>query len=153
MVFGLRVSLIKSQFFGINLKVDFIQTASSFLSCKIGIIPFKKIGIMARANHRRLSAWNHILDKLKRRLSLWHGKLMSLGGRVMMLSTGLSNIPIFYLSLFKAPKGITQKIMYIQRNFLWGVDSRSRKVWWVSWDNVCKSRKLGGFSVKSIGSA
>lgn len=50
---------------------------------------------------------------------------------VIMLNAILDNIPIFYLSFFKAPKAIILEIVN-----------------WVSWTNVCKSKKQGGLEVK-----
>lgn len=51
--FGLCVNLSKSKVIGINLKDEFILAVSTFLSCKIGYLPFGFLGVNAGPNSRR----------------------------------------------------------------------------------------------------
>lgn len=48
--FGLCVNLSKSRLYGINLKYEFTQVASTFLSCEIGSIPFNFLGVSVSVN-------------------------------------------------------------------------------------------------------
>jgi hypothetical protein len=75
---------------------------------------------------------------------------VSLGGRVVLLNSVLSAIPIFYLSLFKMPVGGWKKIVRLQRRFLWGGAAGSSKISWVSWVDVCRPKKEGGLGVKDL---
>lgn len=45
---------------------------------------------------------------------------MSLGGRVTLLDSVLSAIPMFFLSFMKMPKKVWRKVVSLQRTFLWG---------------------------------
>ena len=40
--------------------------------------------------------------------------------------------------------GVADKLVKIQRNFLWGWDAEGRKIAWTSWNKVCKPREFGG---------
>lgn len=66
-----------------------------------------------------------------------------------MLNAILDNVPIFYLSFFKAPKEIILEIVKMQYEFLWGGDEMKRNVNRVSWENVCKSKKQRGLEVNN----
>lgn len=53
MVSSLSVNLSKTRVFSINLQEDFISTAATFLSCDVGIVPFKFLGVVLGSNPRR----------------------------------------------------------------------------------------------------
>ncbi|KAK1264426.1 hypothetical protein QJS04_geneDACA014981 [Acorus gramineus] len=67
--------------------------------------------------------WSPLIEKFTKRLEGWKGKLLSTGGRLVLLQAVLSNLPTFFLSMFKIPKGILQKIDGIRRRFLWWADT------------------------------
>jgi hypothetical protein len=75
---------------------------------------------------------------------------VSLGGRVVLLNSVLSAIPIFYLSLFKMPVGVWKKLVRLQRRFLWGGAAGASKINWVRWMDVCRHKKEGGLGVKDL---
>ena len=59
-------------------------------------------------------------------------------------------MPLFFLSYFKAPKGVSKEIIKLQRNFLRGWGSEGRKNAWIGWENICKPKEDGGLGIKSI---
>jgi hypothetical protein len=150
LVSGLKVNFHKSNLFGLNLERRFMEAASNFLSCKVGAIPFKFLGIPVGANPRSCKTWQPILDLMEKRLAKWKGKHLSIGGRVVLINSVLSSLPLYFFSFFKAPKKIIQEIIKIQRNFLWSNSADGRRVSWLSWDSVCLPKKLGGLGVKHM---
>jgi len=73
-----------------------------------------------------------------------------MGGRVVLLNAVLSSIPLYFLSFFKAPKKVLQEIVKIQRSFLWGGVEENKKICWLSWNNVCKTKEEGGLGIKNV---
>ncbi|XP_019427156.1 PREDICTED: uncharacterized protein LOC109335476 [Lupinus angustifolius] len=118
---GLKVNSNRSSLYGIRLYDSSISAAANFLFCKVGSIPFLYLGILVGANPRRLSTWQV-----------------------------LSNIPTYMLSLYKAPKKVLDKIVSLQRSFLWGNKRGGKGIVWVAWDVVCKSKELGGLGVRDL---
>jgi len=59
-------------------------------------------------------------------------------------------IPLFYLSVFKAPDSVYKKFISIQRRFLWGWGRDRRAISWVSWENLCRAREEGGLGIKDV---
>ncbi|KAK2418964.1 hypothetical protein QL285_041110 [Trifolium repens] len=102
LVSGLKINFSKSSIVGINLDDDFVEAASTFLSCSIGSIPFKFLGIPVGANPRR------------------------------------------------GPNKVIKKLTSIQRDFLWGSSQTQKKVVWISWNSVCKTKIAGGLGVKNL---
>jgi hypothetical protein len=68
---------------------------------------------------------------------------VSLGGRIVLINAVLSSIPIFFLSFMKMPVKVWREVVSIQRNFLWGGLSTRRRINWVKWANICKTKKEG----------
>lgn len=62
----------------------------------------------------------------------------------------LGNLPTYYLSLFKAPKGVLDSLEKLRRRFLWGGSENKKKIHWVSWKKVLASKNKGGLGVGSI---
>jgi len=67
--------------------------------------------------------------------------------RICLIKSVLSSIPLFFMSLFRLPSGVADKLVRIQRNFLWGWGSEGRKIAWPSWEKVCKPREFEGLCI------
>ncbi|XP_019447298.1 PREDICTED: uncharacterized protein LOC109350521 [Lupinus angustifolius] len=150
LVSGLKVNALKSALFGVKVDLSFLSVASHFLSYSIGTFPFKYLGIPTGSSPRNSSTWVSVIEAVANRLNSWRRKFISFGGRVVLLNVVLANIPIYLLSLFKAPKKVILSLVKIQRRFLWGNKNGGKGVAWVSWVEVCKPKSLGGLGVKDI---
>jgi hypothetical protein len=77
--------------------------------------------------------------------------LLSIGGRVVLLNSVLSSIPIYWMSFYKSPATIRTRIDKLCRHFLWYDGNTVRKkIALVSWKKVCRSRKQRGLGVIDI---
>lgn len=150
LVSGLKVNFTKSSVMGVNVSSDFLGVAERFLHCRVGSLPFKYLGLPVGADPRKERTWKPLLDSLAKRLGDWQYRYVSLGGRVILLNSVLNSIPIFYLSFMKMPINIWKQMVKLQRQFLWGGTNRQRKISWVSWENVCKSKAEGGLGIKDL---
>jgi hypothetical protein len=117
---GLRVNFWKSSLLGVNIDDNFMEMACNFLNCIRGVFPFHYLGLPVGANPRRLSTWEPMVEKIRRKLNSWGNKHISFGGRLVLINSVLNSIPIFYLSFLKMPAQVRKKVIRIQRDFLWG---------------------------------
>jgi hypothetical protein len=58
-----------------------------------------------------------VIRKISSRLSRWKVKTLSIGGRLTLLKSVLVSIPVFYMFLFKVPKGVLKKMESIRSKF------------------------------------
>ncbi|XP_058774309.1 uncharacterized protein LOC131648579 [Vicia villosa] len=150
MIFGLKVNMGKSNLYGIGLEKSFILAASQFLMCKIGKFPFKFLGVMVGGNHRRISFWNPILAAMKAKLSPRIGRFLSIGERITLIKSVLSNILLYYLSFFRVPILVLKELNTIQRIFLWNHKPDRQGLCWVTWSKMCKHQIDGGLGLKDL---
>jgi len=139
---GLKVNFHKSKIGSIGIHLRKVERFSAILNCSIMKVPFKYLGIPVGANHRRIEFWQDMIQKIQKRLALWKGKYLSFAGRVTLIKSVLSTIPLYYLSLFKLPICVEKMIRKIQSDFLWGWGHDGRKIAWIKWDHIVKLRKM-----------
>ena len=80
--------------------------------------PFKYLGMLVGECHKRGMSWDKMVSRIKSRLGNWKGKFISMVGRIYLIKSVLSSIPLFHLSLFRLPSIVLKKIVSLQRNFL-----------------------------------
>jgi len=107
---GLKVNYHKSMLVGINVDESWVNQAASVLSCKIGRITFLYLGLPIGGDARRLFFWEPVIDRIKSRLSDWKSRNLSFDGRLILLKSVLSSMPVYALSFFRAPSGIISSI-------------------------------------------
>ncbi|XP_058784307.1 uncharacterized protein LOC131659083 [Vicia villosa] len=147
MVSGLKINFSKSNVFGVNVDEVFMNTATSFLDCKKGVIPFLFLGISVGEKPRRRRMWTRVINNLKSRLTSWKGRNLSIGGRVILINAVLNAIPSFTLSFYKVPGMVLKEIKSLLSNFLWSGNVNKRCIHWVKWktvqaryEDVCKPK-------------
>ncbi|KAE8702846.1 dentin sialophosphoprotein-like isoform X4 [Hibiscus syriacus] len=75
---------------------------------------------------------------------------LSMAGRLVLIKSVLSSLPIFYLAIFKIPAKICQKLNSLMANFLWGGGEEKKKMHWSTIGKVgvevCPKKNLCGKS-------
>nr|GEZ83543.1 RNA-directed DNA polymerase, eukaryota [Tanacetum cinerariifolium] len=147
---GLKINLHKSKLMGIGINKEEIDLAASIVGCSTFSAPFKYLEVQVGASMSRLNSWNEVETKISSRLSRWKLKTLSIGGRLTLLKSVLSAIPLYHMSLFKVPTGTLHSLESIRRDFFNGADRSERKMVWIRWDNILDSKKHGGLGVSSF---
>jgi len=114
-------------------------------------LPFKYLGMIVGGNLRRERFWIPIIEKIKLCLSSWKGKLLSMVVRMCLVKSMINALPLFYLSLYKAPVPVCQQIRKIQASFLRGWGYEGKKIAWIGWDKICRPEGEGGLGIRDIG--
>ena len=96
------------------------------------------------APHKSVRAFDSIEKRFRKRLASWKRQYISKGGRLTLIQSTLSSLPIYLLPLFRIPRLICDRLENIQRNFLWGGENLERRPHLIKWNIVCSEMKLGG---------
>ena len=125
---GLKINFAKSSFGAIGKSDQWRKEAAEYLNCRILPLPFMYLGIPIGDNPRRSEFWDPILRKCERKLATWKHRHISFGGRVTLINSILTAIPIYFFSFFRVPSKIIVKLEAIQRRFFWGGGQDQRKI-------------------------
>ncbi|CAN1815910.1 Putative ribonuclease H protein At1g65750 [Linum perenne] len=67
-----------------------------------------------------------------------------------MIKSVLASLPVYFMSLFKAPNSVITRIERLQNRFLWAGFSETDKIHWIGWDTVKTSRNNGGLGIHDL---
>ncbi|GJR37725.1 putative RNA-directed DNA polymerase, eukaryota, reverse transcriptase zinc-binding domain protein [Tanacetum coccineum] len=101
-------------------------------------------------NLSRILTCFHLASGLKKRLSKWKSKSLSIGRRVTLIKTVLNSLGVYYFSNFKTPKKIITKLENIRRKFFWGGNNDENKIAWIAWEKVISPRVNGSLGIGSL---
>ena len=100
---GLKVNFHKCSLVGVNINASWLSEAAFVLGCKVGKMSFLYLGLPIGGDPRRLLFWEPVVNRIKSRLFGWHSRFLSFGGRLVLLKSVLTALPVYALSVFKAP--------------------------------------------------
>ncbi|KAL5575095.1 hypothetical protein UlMin_016794 [Ulmus minor] len=132
---GLKINMNKSSLAGIGLTEE---------------EPMKYLGLPLGGNPNSAEFWNPVIEKVSKRLDGWKKAFLSKGGRLTLIQSVLSSIPIYYMSLFKMPRVVAASLEKMMREFLWDRDSTGKGRSLVRWKTVCKPKELGGLGIGNL---
>lgn len=78
--------------------------------CEEEKLSVKYLGIPIKAGRLNRWDWSLLLETFERRLERWRGRLLSLGGRIILINVVLSALPTYLMSYFLLPHWIREKI-------------------------------------------
>ena len=113
-VSGLRINLNKSEIIQIGPVVN-VEELASELGCGVGSLPTSYLGLPLGANHKALGVWDLVEERFRKRLASWKIQYISKGGRLKLIRSTLSSLPIYYLSFFRLPQKVCARLERIQR--------------------------------------
>ncbi|KAJ0575317.1 hypothetical protein HanIR_Chr05g0211401 [Helianthus annuus] len=68
----------------------------------------------------------------------------------MLINAVLESLPIYYLSLYKAPAGVLNTLEAKMRKFMWAGSNNNHKMNWVAWDSVTWPKTKGGLGINKL---
>ena len=95
----LKINLGKSEIFPIGGREN-VEALTAELGCKARNLPTTYLGLPLGAPHKSVGMWDPIEERFRRRLAIWKRRYISKGGRVTLIRSTLSNLPIYFMSLF-----------------------------------------------------
>lgn len=71
---------------------------------------FKYFGFQVGDNLRKRKFWKEVLNKVRKKLSKWKGKNLIFAGRVCLIKSVFTIVPLYYISIFKAPMEVCKDL-------------------------------------------
>lgn len=90
------------------------------LRCAVGSWPIPYLGIKVGGRLNEVEAWKDTVEKVRGRLNRWEVGSLSMGGRITLIKSVLTALPIYNLAFSRLPKTVEKMIKSLFCNFLWG---------------------------------
>lgn len=146
---GLRVNASKTKIYQVN-KVERWNEIVDFWKSNVGSFPDTYLGLPLGAKYKCVSVWDPLLERFRQRLALWKRRYLSKGGRMVLISSTLLNLPVYMFSSRLVPVTVVEELEKIVRRFFWGSKEGKRKIHLVSYEGICLPRELGGLGFKRV---
>lgn len=149
---GLKLNYNKSNIISwSNCDHDWAKGIASQFGCIHQTCPVTYLGLPLGANTNKILTWKPVISKIENKLSSWKAKLLSRAGRLTLIKSVLNSLPIYFMSMFKMPKEVAQKIVKLQRKFFWGSSSNGDLMPpSVKWSSIELPKNMGGLGVGNI---
>ncbi|XP_072081248.1 uncharacterized protein [Arachis hypogaea] len=144
---GLSINFDKSSLIPLNCEEQWVHRMCRLWGCKEATLPVKYLGVPLGANPRLVKTWKPIIDKVEEKLSLWKAKVLNKAEKLVLIKSILNSLPVYYLSLYKMPKAVAEKLISLQRRLLWSKEDGEQGMTLVKWELVQAPRKFGGLGV------
>lgn len=108
------------------------------------------MGVPENFGKRKRDLFTTIVDKIRQRALSWSSKRLSKAGKLTMLKAVLTAIPTYPMSCFELPMSMYKRIQSVLTRFWWDGSDNKRKMSWVAWSKLTKSKAEGGLGFRDI---
>jgi hypothetical protein len=104
---GVKVNYSKSNMFPINIDQERLCHFANTICYQTGSFPFTYLGLPLSINKPTLEHFMSVVSKVERRLCGIEN-FLNYGGKLELVKSVLSSLPLFYMSCLEIPVGITE---------------------------------------------
>ncbi|XP_059306289.1 uncharacterized protein LOC132057691 [Lycium ferocissimum] len=141
----------KSSFF-IHHKVDLHieRRIHKITNMRKGSFPCIYLGCPVFYGRRKSIYYADLVKKVMNRIMSWQNRLLTFGGRYILIAHVLQTMPIYLLSAMNPSKGIINQLHKLFAKFFWNNATGSRNKHWAAWDKLCLPKEEGGIGFRSL---
>ena len=108
------------------------------------------LGLPSLVGRRKKEGFNFIKEKVWKKLQGWEWKLLSQACCEVLIKAVIQAIPTYSMGCFKIPLGLCHEIETMIKKFWWGQRGEKRKIHWLKWEELTKSKLEGGMGFRDI---
>ncbi|XP_030969612.1 uncharacterized protein LOC115989874 [Quercus lobata] len=148
---GQKINTEKSSiFFSPNTSQERKDEIVSILGPMNDLRHAKYLGLPSIIGRSKKQIFAEIREKVGKKLAGWKGKLLSMGGKEILIKAVAQAIPSYTMSCFLLPMSLCEDLERDLRSFWWGQKQQESKVAWVGWKKMCKPKSLGGLGFRNL---
>ncbi|CAH9148360.1 unnamed protein product [Cuscuta epithymum] len=117
---------------------------------KATTLPFKYLGVHIHKGVTRMGHCKDLLQAFDNKLNSWGQKMLSQGGRLILIKHVLGSIPLHILAVTGIPQTVKSMLNKKISNFFWGFKDNRPKQHWISFKKMCRPTESGGVGIRSF---
>ncbi|KAL2905125.1 LINE-1 retrotransposable element ORF2 protein [Bienertia sinuspersici] len=149
-VSGLIANNSKTEVYSCGMKEEEINNIIEESGFKKGSLPFKYLGVPICSKRINVSQCEKLIEQMTARIRIWSSKHLSFAGRSQLINSILLTIHQYWAQVFVLPASVLRSIEQLCTAFLWSGVWYSTAPGYISWENVCKEKKVGGLGFRDI---
>ncbi|XP_018435547.2 uncharacterized protein LOC108807802 [Raphanus sativus] len=147
---GLAVNVSKTTLFTSGMMEAESQRIANRFGLARSNLPVRYLGTPLCTKKLSFSDCDPLLLQIKKKMSSWTTRSLSMAGRLTMLTSVISGIIGYWSSAFLLPKRVIKAINSLCSSFLWhgtiGISTGAK----VAWKDICTPKKEGGLGIRNI---
>jgi mannosylglycoprotein endo-beta-mannosidase len=149
---GLKLNYSKSCMMPINMDSIRLQHFANSINCKPGTLPFAYLGLPLGISKPSLEHFLPIVQRVERRLC-GIADFLDYGGKLLMVKSVLSSLPISFMACLDVPITIKDQIEKYMRYCLWrkkNNEVQAKGSALIAWSKICRPKEQGGLGVLQL---
>jgi hypothetical protein len=114
---GMRVNTQKSTFLHTGIQQETLEELKVLYIYDFKDLSggggFNYLGYFLKLDSYRAEDWSWLIEKFEHRINHWCNRLLSLGGRYILVKSVLESLPVYWLALAHIPLSVLTKIRQI----------------------------------------
>jgi hypothetical protein len=139
-----------SIFFSPNTDVDMKAKVCEALNIMTESLNDKYLGLPALIGADRSDCFRHLIERVMAKTKGWKEKLLSMGGKEVLIKSIAQAVPNYAMMVFLLPKNICKGITDVISQFWWGDDENHRRMHWKAWWKLCIPKGKGGMGFRDL---
>ncbi|KAG0471308.1 hypothetical protein HPP92_015854 [Vanilla planifolia] len=129
-----------------------VRSTKSILSFKRAQLPLMHLGCALDKGRLKSIHFQPLLEKMARRIASWKNRLLSKGGKKVLINSVLTSMSAYVSAVLQPPRSIVKSIERLLSRFLWGGNDNSARHHWAAWKRIAKPIAGGGMGIRDLAS-
>ncbi|WVZ75250.1 hypothetical protein U9M48_023324 [Paspalum notatum var. saurae] len=108
------------------------------------------LGLPVYVGKEKSKVFQFLKERIWQRIQGWKEKLLSRAGKEILIKAVAQAIPTYAMTCFDITKGVCEQISSMICKYWWSNQDKDRKMHWISWDTLTKSKNQGGLGFRDI---
>lgn len=149
---GQMVNKSKSSiFFSTNTSMAVRQQLCNILQMEEADENCRYLGLPNMMQKSKVATLAFLKDKVRRRTLTWDGKIISQGGKEILVKSIVQALPTYAMSVFLLPLEITKDFERCISRFWWNSKKNdSRCIYWMNWERLSRHKSSGGMGFRDF---
>ena len=108
------------------------------------------LGLPEKICGSKKQAFAFIQERLMNTINSWSAKLLSKGGKEVLIKSVAQALLTYFMSCFLLPQDIIRKLTSAISRFWWSTKDNNRGLHWIAWKKNCSPKDKGGLGFRDF---